>query len=340
MKAVIFEKQGGLEVLQYRDVPDPRAGRGEVVVRIKAAALNRLDIWVREVLPDVPLPHIAGSDGAGEIAEVGHGLEELAVGDRVCLYPGLSCGRCEWCQAGDTSVCLSFQILGRQVDGTYAELVRVPAANAIPIPDDLTYNEAAAFPLTFLTAWHMLVTRARVRAGESVLIQAAGSGLGVAAIQIAKLCGTTVIATAGTDEKVEKAKQLGADLAINYAKGDFSAEVLRLTEGRGVDVVFEHTGPATWEGSIRSLARNGRLVTCGATTGPKVDVELRYVYSRQISIIGSMLGTRRELLDLTKLVAVGKLRPIIDRAFHLSEAALAQRRMQDRGLFGKLILNP
>ncbi len=340
MKAVVFHQQGGLDVLRYEDAPEPKAGPGEVLIRVRACGLNRLDIWVRERLPNVPLPHIGGTDVAGEVAGLGPGVEGFHVGQRVVVDPALSCGRCEYCLAGEDNICLGFKILGYQVNGGYAELVKVPATNCVPIPEGLTFEEAAAVPVNFLTSWHMLITRARLRAGETLLVQAAGSGIGSAAIQIAKVAGARVIATAGSDEKLEKAKELGADHGINYSKADFAQEALKLTNGRGVDVVFEHVGPATFEGSLRSLARGGRLVICGATTGPKAEFEIRPFYTKQLSIIGSMLGTKREFLDVIRLVGEGTLRPIIDTVYPLKDAAEAQKRMMDRDFFGKLLLKP
>lgn len=340
MKAVVFHQQGGLEVLRYEEAPEPKVGPGEVLIWVKACGLNRLDIWVRERLPGVPLPHIQGTDVAGEIAEVGPGVEGFRIGQRVAVDPALSCGHCENCLAGEDNICLHFKILGYQVNGGYAELVKVPATNPVPIPEGLSFEEAASVPVNFLTSWHMLITRARLRAGENLLVQAAGSGIGSAAIQIAKFAGARVIATAGSDEKLSKAKELGADRGINYNKADFAQEVLKLTNGRGVDVVFEHVGPATFEGSLKSLARGGRLVICGATTGPRAEFEIRPFYTKQLSIIGSMLGTKREFLDVIRLVGEGALKPIIDKVYPLKEAATAQKQMMDRDFFGKLILKP
>jgi len=340
MKAVVFHQFGGLEVLRYEEVPKPEIGPQDVLIRVKACALNHLDIWVRQGRPGVSLPHIAGSDVAGEVAEVGSAVEGLTPGRRVLVNPALSCGRCEFCLAGEDSICLRFNILGWQQDGGYAEYVRVPALNVVPTPDGLSDEEAAAFPLTFLTSWHMLIGRARLRAGETVLVHAAGSGIGSAAVQIAKLAGARVIATAGSLEKLRKAKELGADEVINYTETDFSQEVLRLTGKRGVDVVFEHVGPATFEGSLRSLARGGRLVTCGATTGPTASFSISDLYLRQHSIIGSVMGTRREFLEVVRLVGERKLRPVIDSVFPLADAAEAQRRMLERNHFGKLVLKP
>ena len=342
MKAVIFERHGGLEVLRYRDVPDPRIAPDQVLVRVRACALNHLDIWVRQGTPGitVPLPHITGSEIAGDVAEVGGAVTRFKVGDRVLISPGWSCGECESCRAGEENMCLQFKIVGAQVDGGHAELAKAPERFIIPIPGDLSYEEVAAVPLVFTTAWHMLITRARLRAGESVLVLAAGSGIGSAAVQVAKLAGARVFATASTDEKLEQARELGADALINYSKTNFAEEVLQHTGKRGVDVVFEHVGPATFHLSLQSLRRGGRLVTCGATTGPKVEFDIRYLFAKQLSIIGSMMGTRRELLTVLDLVAQRRLKPVIDKVMPLSQAAEAQRLMMDRSHFGKLLLRP
>jgi len=339
MKAVRFHEQGGVEVLRHEEAPDPKIGPEDVLVRVRACAVNHLDIWVRSALP-VSLPHVAGSDVAGEVQAVGERVTGFKPGDRVVVNPALSCGACEWCLAGDDSVCIDFKILGSQVDGGYAKLVSVPGRNVHPIPPGLSFEEAAAFPLVFLTAWHMLLTRARLTAGETCLIHAAGSGIGSAAIQIARLCGARVIATAGSRDKLEKARELGADEVVNYRDGDFAKKVLEMTHGRGVDVVFEHIGPETWMGSLRCLARSGRLVTCGATSGPKVELDLRFFYSRQLSVSGSIMGTRREFRRILQLVAAGRLKPVIDSTFPLAEAAEAQTRMEQRKNFGKIMLIP
>lgn len=340
MKGVAIVQHGGLEGLRYMDLPDPKAGRGEVVVRVRACALNHLDIWLRLGIPayKLELPHVVGSDIAGEVAEVGEDVTDFRVGDKVIVNPNLTCGRCEGCLSGEDSLCRSFGIVGAKIWGGYAEYIKVPVKNIIPMPGNLTFEEAAAFPLTFLTAWHMLVTRARLKAGERVLILAAGSGVGVAALQIAKLCGAFVIATAGTDEKCARAKDLGADAVINHSREGIADRVREITDGRGVDVVFEHVGSATFEQSMRSLSRNGRLVTCGATTGPTVTFDIRYLFARQLSIIGSMMGRTDELLTVVRLIGEGTLRPVIDRTFPLAEAAEAQRVLESRNFFGKLVL--
>lgn len=342
MKSVIFREHGGPEKLEYTDVPEPKLLAGEVLVKVKACALNHLDIWVRQGIPayKINLPHISGCDVSGEITGLGMGVENLKTGVRVLVAPGLSCFKCEYCLSGHDNLCESYKILGAGTDGGYAEFVKAPAMNIIAIPDSLSFEEAAAFPLTFLTAWHMLITRCGLRSGQSVLVHAGGSGIGSAAVQIAKLAGAFVITTARGDEKCAKAKSLGADEVIDYEKEDFSKKVRSLTHGRGVDVVFEHIGPETFAQSVSALAKNGKLVTCGATSGPQAQLDLRYLFSRQLSLLGAMMGCRHELLALLPLMASKKLRPIIDQIFPLSEARQAQERMLGRQNFGKILLKP
>ncbi|MCL4845815.1 MAG: zinc-binding dehydrogenase [Acidobacteria bacterium] len=334
MFATRFHEHGGPEVLRHEEVADPRIGPGEVLVRVRACALNHLDLWQRRGLEKVriPLPHVSGADVAGEVVDGG------PPGQRVLLQPGLSCGRCQACLSGDDNLCASYDVLGYMSDGGYAELVRVPAANVVELPDHVSFVDAAAFPLTFLTAWHMLATRARIVAGEQVLVLAAGSGVGQAAIQIARLFGARVIATAGGDAKLERARALGADEVIDHHAQDLVPEVRRLTAGRGVDVVVEHVGEATWARSVRCLARGGRLVTCGATTGPRGDLDLRYLFARQISLVGSYMGTKGELLRVARLFFAGRLRPAVDSRFPLSAAADAHRRLEAGLAFGKVVL--
>ena len=344
MKASIFHEFGGPEKLVYEDVPVPSIGRDEVLVRVRACALNHLDIWVRQGIPayKLILPHISGCDISGVVESVGDDVDitRIKQGDRVIIAPGLSCFKCPYCLAGMDNLCETFRIIGGQVDGGYAEYANAPAINLIPIPDGISFEEAAAFPLTFVTSWHMLIERARLAPGEDVLIIGAGSGIGSAAVQIAKLTGARVIATGGGDEKLELAKKLGADEIINHSQEDFSHRVKEITNGRGADVVFEHVGPATWDKSMASLAKNGRLITCGATTGPEVKIDLRYVFMRQQTIMGSIMGTRRELLQITNLIGQGRLKPVIDSTYPLSDARKAQERMLNRENFGKIILLP
>ena len=342
MKAVIFRQHGGPEVLEYVDVPDPSPGSGEILVRVKACSINHLDLWIRQGIPAYPisLPHISGCDVAGVVERVGSDVTHVAVGDSVVLAPGLSCGQCEWCRAGEDNLCASYGIRGARTDGGYAELTTAAVHNAFLLPPGLSFEEAAAFPLVFLTAWHMLVTRAKLQMGETVLVHAAGSGTGHAAIQIAKHLGARVYTTVGSDGKITKAKALGADEVINYQGEDFEERVNTLTQKRGVSVVFEHIGPETWEKSLRVLGKGGRLVICGATSGPSAPLDLRYVFSRQLTILGSMMGTRAELDQVTQLIGARKLKPVVDTVFPLREARAAQERMLARDVFGKLVLRP
>lgn len=340
MRAILFRAHGGPEVLEYTEAAKPQIGHGEVLVRVRACALNHLDLWVRRGLPGVtfPLPHIPGSDIAGEVAETGPGVTTVKAGQKVVLVPGVSCGKCAACVAGVDNRCRQFTNLGYMIDGGCAEFVRVPEVNCLPYPEKLSFEEAASVPLVFQTAWHMLVGRAELQPGEDVLVLGAGSGVGTAAIQIAKFFGARVIATAGTDEKLAKAKALGADELINHKTQKISAEVRRITAKRGVDVVVEHVGTATWEESLASLAPSGRLVTCGATTGYDAKVDLRFLFARQLSLLGSYMGTKSELHTVMKLVAAGRLRPIVDRVFPLADAAAAHAYLESSSQFGKVVL--
>jgi NADPH:quinone reductase-like Zn-dependent oxidoreductase len=342
MKAVAIRSHGGPEVVNVEDLPDPSAGPGQVVLRVKAAALNHLDIWVRAGWPGLKLafPHVLGSDVSGVVEAVGPGVDGWKAGDAVVVNPSLGCGRCERCLSGRENLCRTFAILGEHVSGGMAERFAVPARNVLPKPPNLSFEEAAAVPLTFMTAWHALVDRAGLRLGETVLVHAAGSGVGTAAVQIAKLLGARVIATAGSDAKLEKAKALGADHVVNYETQDFQAEVRKLTEKRGVDVVFEHVGKKTWEKSILSVGIGGRIVTVGATTGYDPLTDLRHVFFRQISILGSTMGTAGELVQVLRFVSEGKLRPIVDRVLPLAEARKGQGLLSDRAQFGKIVLVP
>jgi NADPH:quinone reductase-like Zn-dependent oxidoreductase len=339
MKAVRFHGHGGPDVLRYEDAPEPELNPGEALVRVRACALNFLDVWERRGLEHVtiPLPHISGSDVAGEI--VASAASDAPVGRRVMLQPGLSCGRCAACLSGRDNACPQFEVLGyRNHPGGYAEYVKVPVQNLISLPDDIDFVRAAAFPLTFLTAWHMLMTRARLKRGEDVLVLAAGSGVGQAAIQIALMHGARVFATVGSDEKLERARTSGAYEVIHHHKQDVAAEIIRLTDRRGVDVVIEHVGNATWTTSMRSLARGGRLVTCGATTGPHVGIDLRALFAKQLTVLGSYVGTKGELLRVAEFFFTGQLAPVIDRTYPLAHAAEAQRRLEASEHFGKIVL--
>jgi len=343
MKAVRIHEFGGPEVLRYEDAPDPQLRKDQVLVRVRACALNHLDIWVRKGLPGVKLPHILGSDVAGEIVEVGEYVSGFQSGQRVLLAPMHFCNRCAKCVAGLQNQCREFSVLGNAVDGGNCELIAVPAVNVIPIPESskLDFNQAASVPLVFLTAWHMLTGRAAIRPGQTVLVLGANSGVGIAGIQIAKqLFQCRVITTAGDDQKIAKARELGADHVINHYQQKISEEVRKITSKEGVDIVLEHVGPATWDESLRSLKPAGTLVTCGATTGPQVGIDLRFVYSRQLSILGSYMGTMGELHEVLKHVFGGRLKPVVDRAFPLAEARAAHEYMEKSQMFGKIVLNP
>jgi NADPH:quinone reductase-like Zn-dependent oxidoreductase len=341
MKAIVFQQHGGPEVLKYADVAEPAIRPNEVLVRVKACALNHLDLWVRGGIPGVPipLPHIPGSDVAGEIAQIGAEVSTVRVGQKVVLAPGVTCGKCAACIAGQDNRCRQFTNLGYMIDGGCAEFVRVPEVNCLPYPENLSWEEAASIPLVFQTAWHMLLARAELQPGEDVLILGAGSGVGTAAIQIAKFFGARVLATAGSDEKLQKAKELGADHLINHRTQKIREEVRRITSKRGVDVVFEHVGTATWDDSLASLAPSGRLVTCGATTGYDAKIDLRFLFSRQLSLLGSYMGTKSELHSVMRLVATGRLKPIVDRIFPLAEAAAAHMYLESSFQFGKVVLS-
>jgi NADPH:quinone reductase-like Zn-dependent oxidoreductase len=340
MKAIVFKQHGGPEVLKYTDAPEPEARANEVLVRVKACALNHLDLWVRRGLPNVPipLPHIPGSDVAGEVEKIGADVTTVRVGQKVLLAPLVSCGKCAACLAGLDNRCRQATNLGYMIDGGCAEFVRVPEVNCLAYPENLSFEEAAAVPLVFQTAWHILVDRAELRPGEDVLILGAGSGVGSAAIQVAKFLGARVIATAGSEKKLEQARRLGADHVIQHKTQKIREEVRRITGKRGVDVVFEHVGTATWEDSLASLALCGRLVTCGATTGFDAKVDLRFLFSRQLSLLGSYMGTKSELHTVMKLVAAGRLKPIVDRVFPLAEAAAAHAYLEAGSQFGKVVL--
>lgn len=342
MKAVIINEHGPEDVLQLAEVPDPEIAEDEVLVRVKACALNHLDLWIRRGLPGIrfPLPHILGSDISGVVERVGRVVTNTRPGDEVVLSPGLSCMHCVYCLSGRDNLCSDYHLIGYRTPGGYAELIKVPSVNVLPKPNALTFAEAASVPLVFLTAWHMLVERVNLRPGETLLVHAAGSGVGSAAIQIGKLLGSRVVATASTDEKLDKARALGADECINYQQQDFLEEVRRLTGKRGVDVVFEHTGEATWAKSVRSLARGGRLVTCGATSGYQGQLDIRYLFARQISLHGSYMGSKAELLEVMKFFEEGKLRPVVDRVLPLDRAADAHRALGERAQFGKVVLEP
>ncbi|HZE26116.1 MAG TPA: zinc-binding dehydrogenase [Terriglobales bacterium] len=340
MKAAIFYEFGGPEVLRYEDVPDPKPRKDQVLIGVKACALNHLDLWVRKGIPGVKLPHILGSDVAGEVVEVGEYVTGLEPGQRVLLAPMYFCNRCEQCVAGRQNFCREFTALGNLVDGGNCERMAVPAVNVIPIPDSLGFNEAASVPLVFLTAFHMLTGRASIRPGHTVLVLGANSGVGSAAIQIAKFFQATVIATAGDERKLQKAREVGADYVINHYEQKIGDEVRRITNKTGVDIVIEHVGAATWNESMKALKPGGQLVTCGATTGPQANIDLRFLFARQLAVLGSYMGTMSDLHEVLRHVFSGKLKPVVDRTFPLQQIRAAHEYLENSQMFGKVVVNP
>lgn len=340
MKAVVMEARGGPEVLKVAEVPTPEPGPKEVRIRVKAAALNHLDIWVRKGVasPKLPLPHILGADASGVVDAVGPGVTGFAPGDEVVVNPGLSCGHCERCLAGEDNLCAKYEILGEHRFGAYAEYLVVPEVNLLKKPQNLSFEEAAAIPLTFLTAWQMVVDKLQVRPGEDVLVMAAGSGVSVAAIQIAKLFGARVIATAGSEEKLRKAKELGADETVNYTHPDWPKEVRRLTGGKGADKVVDHTGALYFEGMIRATANGGRIAIAGASSGYEGTLPFAHVFFRQLSILGSTMGSKSRLFPILRFVEQGRLKPVVGQVLSLEEAAEGHRLLEERRVFGKVVL--
>jgi NADPH:quinone reductase-like Zn-dependent oxidoreductase len=340
MKALAFNAFGGPDTLKLQDVPDPTIGADDVLVRVKACALNHLDIFVREGIPALktPLPFWTGCDIAGDVAEVGANVKGVKAGDRVAVNPNLTCGRCEFCIQGEDSLCVRYGILGEHAHGGMAELVRVNGANVLPIPAHVSYEDAASFILVNMTAWRMVVTQGQLRPGQDVLILGVGGGVSSTAVQIAKLGGARVIVTSSSDDKLARARALGADIGINYAKEDWAKVVFEKTGRRGVDLVIENVGASTWKQSIRSVKKGGRLVTCGATTGPIGETDIRIVFWNQISIIGSTMGTRKDFNDVMGLLFEGRLTPLVDEVVPLAEGAAAQQRLAEGKQFGKIVL--
>ena len=341
MKAVRIHEHGGVEKLRYEEAPEPTlAGPNDAIVKLKAAALNHIDIWVRRGLTgiEITLPHILGGDGAGVIAEVGDRVRNIKTGDAVCLYPPSGCGRCEFCITDREYMCVRLRVLGERENGTYAEYARVPARNCFPIPPDLSFEQAAAFPLVYITVWRMLVTNAQLKPGEHVLILGIGGGVATAALQLAAHIGTHIIVTSSSDEKLEKAKTLGSEHGINYKNADFAKEVRRLTGKRGVDVVVDCVGGDGWIKSLASLAKGGRLVTCGATAGANPPTDMRRIFWNNLKIFGSTLGDRAEFREVLNFMEASRTKPVVDQVFSLRDAAAAQKRLEDGKQFGKILL--
>ncbi len=340
MRALRIHAHGGPEVLKWEEAPDPSPGPGEVLLRVKASSINRLDTFVRKGMPGVkiPLPRILGSDAAGTVERLGPGVSGLSPGDRVVANPGWSCGQCETCAEGNASQCLSWRLLGESRDGAQAELCAIPAASLFRIPANVSFEEAAAFALTGVTAWSMLVGKARVRPGETVFIHGIGAGVGVASLQIARLCGARVIVTSSSDGKLARAKEWGADAGINYARQDLEKEARVLTGKRGADIVVDYTGQATWNASLKIVRRGGRIVTCGATTGFSPQEDLRHIFFRQVTIHGSTMGTQKEFSEVMGNLFAGRLKAVIDRTLPAARAAEGHRALEAGEAFGKVVL--
>lgn len=340
MKALAFNAFGGPEVLKLQDVPDPKLAPDHVLVRVRACALNHLDLFVREGIPALktPLPFWTGCDIAGDVVEVGAAVAGVKAGTRVVVNPNLTCDRCEFCRRGESSLCVRYGILGEHRPGGMAELVPVRADRVLALPDAIAYEDAASFVLTNMTAWRMVVTQGQLRAGQDVLILGVGGGVSSTAVQIAKLCGARVFVTSSSDDKLERARQLGADVGINYTKDDWAKKVFEETGRRGVDLVVENVGASTWKQSLRSVRKGGRLVTCGATSGPIGETDIRIVFWNQISIVGATMASDAEFHEVMKLFFAGRLRAIVDEVVPLAEGAAAQQRLADAKQFGKLVL--
>lgn len=341
MKAILYHTHGGPEVLQYADYPDPQPARGEVLVRLHAAALNRVDLWTRNGWPGIKLqyPHIPGSDGAGEVAALGEGVTGLEIGQRVVINSNIGCGACDFCLAGQDNLCRTWHLLGETTPGTNAEFIALPALNLLPLPDGFDYHSAAAASLVFHTAWHSLITRANLRPGESVLIVGASGGVNTASIQIAKLAGATVYVVGAGREKLALAESLGADVLIDRTKDeDWSKAIFKLTNRRGIDVIVDNVG-TTYPLSFRAARKGGRILTVGNTGGPKFEIDNRYMFGKHLSLIGSTMGTKKDFADVMGLIFAGKLRPVIDQTFPMSEVRAAHERLEKGAQLGKITLS-
>lgn len=341
LKAIRIHEHGDIEKLHYEDAPEPKIfSPDEVIVQLKAAALNHIDLWTRLGATGIviPMPHILGADGSGIVVESGADVKNVKTGDHVCLYPYSGCGECEFCLTGRDFMCVYIRCLGERLDGTYAEYVKLPAKNCFPIPAGFSFHEAAAFPLVFITLWRMLITNARLMPGETVLVIGVGGGVASAALQLAKTMGARVIATSGSDRKLNLARKHGADQGINHKEKDFAREVMALTGGRGVDIVVDTVAGEVWQKSLASLAHGGRLVTCGATAGGQPQDDLTAIVSKHLSIHGSTLGSREEFRQVLSFLNASQIKPIVDRVFPLKEAAAAQRYLAEAKQFGKVVL--
>jgi NADPH:quinone reductase-like Zn-dependent oxidoreductase len=345
MKAIIYPEHGGIEVLKYTDIPDPKPLPNEVLIKVRATGLNHNDLWARRGLQGMkfPLPHIPGSDVAGEVIGKGELVTSVEIGQKVVIHPAISCRNCAACTSGHEYFCRNFKIYGFQtgpLNGGYAEMIRIPEANVIPKPERLSWEEAATVPLCLLTVWHMLITRAKLQVGQDILVWGAGSGIGSLAIQLARSMQCRVITTASSEEKAKKARELGADETVNPHTEDVVAAVKKFTNKKGVEVVFEHTGEKTWERSMASLTWGGTIVICGNTTGFEAKTDLRFLFNKQLNLLGSHQGNKAELVEALKLVERGAIRPVVDSVFPLKDAGKAQQRMEESKHFGGLVLVP
>ena len=343
MKAITFEEHGDIDKLKYTTVPDPEISANDVIIKVKASGVNYTDIWARRGLPGmkISLPHISGSDVSGVVQEVGSEVKHIEPGQNVLIHPSISCRICEYCCSGKEYFCRNFQIYGFQTGpliGGHAELCKISGANVIPMPSNLTFEEAASLPLVLLTVWHMLVSRANISSKDTVLIWGAGGGLGTIAIQVSKLFGAKVIAVVGNDEKLKKAKELGADEVINHKEEDVSKSVKQHTQKKGVDIVFEHVGESTWETSIKSLRWGGKLVICGATTGYNASTDLRYLWNKQLNLLGCHMGSKFELIEALNFIEKGNIKPVVGKTLPLEQAGIAQKLMESREIIGKIVL--
>ena len=342
MKAFLIHQHGDLDQVRYEEIDDPEIQPGSVRVKTQATALNHLDLWVVRGLPgrDLKMPHVLGSDGAGIVEEVGEGVSRFSVGDRVMINAVLSCGKCEFCMQGEQSMCVRLRLVGEKVGGTHAEMLVLPEANLEKIPENVSFQEAAAFSLVFQTAWRMLKTRARIKSGDDVFIHGIGGGVSAAALSIVKCLGGRAFVSSSSDEKLQRAKESGADFAYNYTQTDVVQEVMQETGKRGVDIVVDSAGAATWVQSLKMAVRGGKIVTCGATSGPSPETDIRLIFCNHLSILGSTMSNRKEHQEIIALLGEGKLKPVIDREFALSEGRSALEHLQKQDQYGKVVLIP
>ena len=345
MKAIVFDEHGEIDKLRYTDVPDPVLGARDVMIKVRAAAANYTDIWARRGMPGVSIimPHISGSDAAGEVVDIGSGVEGVSVGDEVMIHPGIGCQQCQYCANGEEFFCRNFKIWGFQtgpLDGGHAEYAKIPVSNVVYKPSNISWEEAASLPLILETVWRMLVVRARIRPGDTVLVWGAGGGLGTMAVQVCKLFNARAIAVASSDAKLSKASEMGAEFTINRSEQDVAQEVRRITERRGVDIVFEHVGQSTWPDSVRSLRYGGTVVVCGATTGFEANTDLRFLWNKQLNLLGSHMGSKADLMDALSFVERGLISPVVSEILPLKEVPKGQTLMEEDEAVGKIVYVP